>query len=313
MTLVKFVLHLVKQTRQIMKAHLLFPRYFRLIGFLLAVPGLVLGYLFLFHRYTIPDFGPGQHPGNMLSRLDNYTNELALTLVVVGLIFIAFAKVKTEDELTAYIRLNSLYWAILIHYLVLIFLTIYGLLNGGELTDEVLGINLIMPLIIFILRFYYLLYKNRDEYYAPPGYFLPHKPFNKIGKMLSLICLLIFISYIIYSIIIGGHESNAWDYFSISVLILPLTLLIWVFSKEAKEDEFINTIRLTAMQTAIYVNYVILLVANLYFYLSDFLFVEYVNLSTIPLIFIIVFQYRLYRLSKQTDDKKSNSVNLSIL
>ncbi len=293
-----------------MKAHLLFPRYFRLIGFLLAIPGLVLGYLFLVRSYSIPGFGPTPNPNDLLGRFYTYTNELALALVIIGLVFIAFSKVKKEDELTAYIRLNALYWAILVNYLILISVLIAQSFLG-EFSYE--HINLIMPLIIFILRFYYLLNRNQNEYYAPPLYFLPHKPFNKLGKILSLICLIIVIACTVYNMIAGWHETSVWDYFSYSFYVFPFLLLMWAYSRVSKEDEYIDTIRLNAMQIAIYVNYAILFFANLFLYFTDFLLVEVLNLSTIPLIFIIVFQYRLYQLSRQIDDKKSNQVNLNML
>jgi hypothetical protein len=308
-----------------MKTRLLFPRFFRPIGFVLAVPGLVLGYLFLVHKYRIPGFGPEPKPNDMAGMFYTYTNELALALVIVGLIFIAFSKIKKEDELTALIRLNSLYWAILINYLVLLIgVGVLLIFKDGEFYEalspfNILHLSLILPLIIFLLRFYYLLYKNKDEYYTPPLYFLAYHPFNKIAKALSIIVLTIFIvKTIAFTIIYWGQDSwfstsHFWSYFEYLYYITPFILLIWIYSKEQKEDEYINSLRLSAMQTAIYVNYAILLIANFSFYLLEFLSVETYNLSTIPLIFIIVFQYRLYRLSKQNDENSNNSITLNTL
>jgi hypothetical protein len=308
-----------------MKTRLLFPRYFRPIGFLLAIPGLVLGYLFLFHKYRIPGFGPEPKPNNMVGMFYTYTNELALALVIIGLLFIAFSKVKNEDELTALIRLNSLYWAILINYLVLLIgVGILLALKDGELYEalspfNVLHLSLILPLIIFLLRFYYLLNKNKDEYYIPSLHFLPYNPFNKIGKVLTITVLtIIMVKTIAFTIIYWGEDSwfstpHFWSYFEPLYYLSPFILLIWVYSKEQKEDEFINSIRLNAMQTAIYVNYAILLMANFSFYLLEFLSVETYNLSTIPLIFIIVFQYRLYLLSKDNEEKASKTITLNTL
>ena len=298
-----------------MKSHLLFPRYFRPIGFLLAIPGLVLGYLFLFERYSIPGFGPPPILNNISGRFDTYTNELALALVILGLLFIAFSKVKREDELTALMRLNALYWAILANYLVIFAWSILVQFTNMGNNDRVLDLNLIMPLIIFVLRFYYLLYKNKDEYYIPALHFLPYRPFNKIGKGVSIIFMAIFI----FSVIIelskqwDSIPSKLSDYINVSYYISPYIYLIWIYSKERKEDEYVNSIRLTAMQIAIYVNYAILLVTNFFVYGLSFFVVEVLNFSTMPLIFIIVFQYRLYQLSKQSDEKNSSSINLNIL
>lgn len=323
-----------------MKIQFLFPHYFRVIGFILAIPGFLLGILFLFFHYTIPGFGPdgGEHfkttNTNTITGvrtvysnyLESCTNELALTLVIVGLLFITFSKLKREDELTARIRLNALYWAILISYLVLFIGSVSIFIDSAahnwyERSSNSLGfgnildINLIMPLVIFILRFYYLLYNKKDAYYMPTLRFLPYQPFNKTGKILSLICIVIVGPGTIYLRSLPIFSELRWwmDYLYMLYYVMPFILLLWVYSKEQKEDEYISSIRLNAMQIAIYVNYGILLIANFLFFELDFLTVETYNISTILLIFILVFQFQLYRLSKQTDGKRNNTVNLNIL
>lgn len=313
-----------------MKSHLLFPARFRYLGALLAAPGFVLGFLFLFYNYTIPGFGkyPDQH-NNIPGVFENYTNELALVLIVAGLLLIAFSKMKNEDELTASIRLNALYWAIFVNYLLYITWVIYevaGLAFNTWLPDYIspmaqqfIMYNLFMPLVIFILRFYYLVYRTKSEYKIAPLHFLPYKPFYKIAKILSVLCIIIAIPLVVYSFLNNSWflitvNESAWVMYSDGLYyIMPFILLLWVYSKERKEDEYISTIRLEAMQIAVYANYAILLVSNFFFFSLDFLLIQILNLSTIPLIFIIVFQSRLLRLSWLVNDKKNNSLNLNIL
>lgn len=78
-------------------------------------------------------------------------------LALTGLVFIAFAKVKHEDEYTNSLRLNSWQWSVLINCFLLLFcfLFIYGLPFFA-----VMFYNMYSILLIFIIRFKYLLYKN---------------------------------------------------------------------------------------------------------------------------------------------------------
>ncbi|GAA4338061.1 hypothetical protein GCM10023149_47830 [Mucilaginibacter gynuensis] len=299
-----------------MKARYLFPPVFRILGILMAIPGFILGYFVVFRDYAIPGFELHLRTRGYLDRaaFENFTNELALTLVVGGLLFIAFSKVKREDELTARIRLNALYWAILTNYLLYAAWLLLALLNEAFKVEflEVLtnkGFqfsldNFFLPLAIFIARFYYLLYKSKNEYQDIPLHFLPNKPYNVAGKLLSIALLL--------PSLYGMLDLFRGDYFEYLFYFMPFVFLLWIYSKERVEDEYINSIRLSAMQIAVYVNYAILLLANIFCYGIEFLLVQEINLITIPLIFVIVFQYRLYRLSKETS-RKSGQLNMNIL
>ncbi|GAB3932956.1 hypothetical protein [Mucilaginibacter myungsuensis] len=286
-----------------MKARFLFPSIFRILGILMAIPGFILGYLVVFKEYKIPDFVLHLRDHASLDRAEyeNFTNELALALVVVGLVFIAFSKVKREDELTARIRLNALYWAILTNYIIY---AIWFLMSGSaelfhwEMMSSALSgplhfslNNFFLPLSIFIGRFYFLLNKSKNEYVEAPVHFLPNRPYGLIGKALTLILLLPAI-YALFDFF-GANWLDAVYYF------LPLAMLLWIYSKERVEDEYINSIKLSSMQIAIYVNYVVLLLANFFCYGILFLLVQQLNLITIPLIFLIRFQYLLYKLRSQ--------------
>lgn len=90
----------------------------------------------------------------------NLTNEVALLGITIGLLMIVFVKEKIEDEYIAILRLKSMQWAVLISYIILIILnfSVYGL---GFLI--LLVYNLWTTLIVFIIKFYFSLYKLRKE------------------------------------------------------------------------------------------------------------------------------------------------------
>lgn len=289
-----------------MKTRFLFPAFFRIIGCLMALPGFVLGYFVVYQNFEMTGFGFRMRATSSigLPAVENFTNELALTLVIAGLMFIAFSKVKNEDEMTGKIRLNALYWAIPVNYIWYAFFIILTIVNTvikspaiNTLLDPFsdheayLVYNFFVPMLIFIARFYYLL--NRNAAGKPLGdiRLLKYKPFNALGKWLSYIIVLLIAASQLF---IHSETLDGMYWF------LPLTLMVWVYSKEKVEDEYINHLRLDALQIAVYANYAILLLSNFTVYGFGFLFIQLLNLATIPLIFVIRFQYRLYRLRRGT-------------
>lgn len=84
------------------------------------------------------------------------TDELLMLFVIpFGLIF-AFSKEKHEDEMVSAMRLNSLAWATIINYVIILlgYLFVYGMafLN-------VLMVAMISQLLIFILLFRFKIYR----------------------------------------------------------------------------------------------------------------------------------------------------------
>ena len=80
--------------------------------------------------------------------------------------------------------------------------------------------------------------------------------------------------------------------------------LLVSFSKEKTEDEFIGRLRLSSLLWAVWVNYILLLIAMLFVYGSAFLTVMVYNMFTVFIIFITRFQYLLYKNSKYASDEK---------
>ncbi|MBL0056018.1 MAG: hypothetical protein IPP31_07420 [Chitinophagaceae bacterium] len=76
------------------------------------------------------------------------------------------------------------------------------------------------------------------------------------------------------------------------------------FSKEKNEDEFIAELRLSSLLWAVCVSYILLLLAFLFVYGTPFLDVMVYNMFTVPIIFIVRFNYILIRNAKTIPDEK---------
>jgi hypothetical protein len=76
---------------------------------------------------------------------------------------------------------------------------------------------------------------------------------------------------------------------------LAIGLLMIAFSREKTEDEYIMTLRLQSLQWAALVNAILLVLATWFFYGTNFLNVMIYNMLTVLIIFVIRFQYVLYR------------------
>lgn len=149
-----------------MKTNLLLPARYKKIGIILFIPSLVLGLLVRFKEISF-DFltiqfssaNKDAYTGKVdFENLINLTDELAISGLIISLLFIAFAREKQEDEFIHHNRLESWQWAVLVNY-TLLFVGIW-LVHGLDFID-VMMYNMLTVLIIFIIRFNYVLYKNR--------------------------------------------------------------------------------------------------------------------------------------------------------
>ena len=147
-----------------MKNTLLLPHSYKRTGIIILLPALALGILvrffdFTFAFLTLPNGIASIKNKNLhLSEQINLTDELALTGIITGLLFIAFAREKKEDEYIAHTRLESLKWAVLINYILLLVVT--WLVHGFAYID-VMMYNMLTVLIIFIIRFNYVLNSSK--------------------------------------------------------------------------------------------------------------------------------------------------------
>ncbi len=147
-----------------MQTSLLLPNRYKKLGLFVLIPSLALGILVRFFDFQF-SFLTLNFAKTSINRKDlhledtiNLTDELALTGIIVSLLFIAFAREKTEDEYIAHTRLESLKWAVLINYVLLLAAT--WLVHGVGYID-VMMYNMLTVLIIFIVRFNYTLSNNK--------------------------------------------------------------------------------------------------------------------------------------------------------
>ncbi|MEO7309010.1 MAG: hypothetical protein ABIX01_01320 [Chitinophagaceae bacterium] len=150
-----------------MISSLLLPNPYKRYGLILLVPSLVLGILVRFSDFHFSfltlNFAKTHINGKNIHLEDNInlTDELALTGIIIALLFIAFAREKREDEYIAHTRLESLKWAVLINYLLLLMAT--WAVHGVAYID-VMMYNMLTVLIIFIIRFNYTLNNGKKTF-----------------------------------------------------------------------------------------------------------------------------------------------------
>lgn len=143
-----------------MQAKWLFPHRYRLIGWVLFVPSLLIGIAnwcggFRFNWLDVQGtWFRGCWDGNCTN---NLTDELAGLGVIAGLLLVAFSKEKVEDEMISRLRLESLQWGIYANYLILAvaMLTVYDIAFV-----DVMICNMFTVLLVFIGRFRWLLHRH---------------------------------------------------------------------------------------------------------------------------------------------------------
>jgi sterol desaturase/sphingolipid hydroxylase (fatty acid hydroxylase superfamily) len=87
-------------------------------------------------------------------------------------------------------------------------------------------------------------------------------------------------------------------------VVFIIGALLVGFTKEKREDEFIAGLRLSSLQWAVWVNYTVLLLAFLLVYGTAFINVMVYNMFTVLIIFIVRFNFLLYKSTKAVADEK---------
>lgn len=133
------------------------------------------------------------------------------------------------------------------------------------------------------------------------NYLLPHT-YKKIGWFITIPLLLIGIFlFPLGEKLTFLSQPNWLDTFpgqytdEVIAAGLIIGMLLIAFSKEKTEDEYINKIRLESLQISVLINYLLLIICILVVYDVDFLAVMTYNMFTILLLFIIRFNFIIYR------------------
>ena len=87
-------------------------------------------------------------------------DELIVIAIIVGGLTIGFTKEKIEDEFIYKLRKDSLVWALIFNYAVLIFATVFVY---DFVFFDVLVFNMFTPLVFFVFRFNFLKYKSQSH------------------------------------------------------------------------------------------------------------------------------------------------------
>ena len=151
-----------------MKTSYLLPSKFKLFGWALFLVGLITGILIYLNNFesdflTVKVFAIYNDNSffdnnkGFFKFIDNsIIDELAAIAIIIGGFFVGFSKEKEEDEFISKLRMDSLAWAMIVNYTILIL----SILFIYEMTFfNVLVFNMFTPLIFFIIRFNFLKYK----------------------------------------------------------------------------------------------------------------------------------------------------------
>ncbi|PWK18529.1 hypothetical protein [Xanthomarina spongicola] len=156
-----------------MKTNYLLPNKYKSLGWILFILGLIggifmysIGYesdvltMKVFSIYN-EDFIMKEERGFFkIIEENSILDELISLAIIIGGLIIVFTKEKVEDEFIYKLRTDSLVWALIFNYAILIFaiLFIYGLTFF-----DVLVFNMFTPLLFFIIRFNFLKLKSNSH------------------------------------------------------------------------------------------------------------------------------------------------------
>ena len=119
----------------------------------------------------------------------------------------------------------------------------------------------------------------------------PHS-FQKVGWVIFAIGVLTG-AYILLVQYDSSYTLN-----NVAIISICVGALLATCSREKVEDEMTQQLRLNSLLTALYINYLVLIVCSLLIYDLEFLHVMMYNMFTILLIFMVVFRYKIWRAKK---------------
>lgn len=157
-----------------MKTNYLLPNKYKPLGWILLVLGIIGGIFVIIEDYE-SDILRIQVlaiiiENNFLKPEDGYSyfkfltndiiDELSSIFIIIGGLIIGFTKEKVEDEFIYKLRKDSLVWALIVNYIILIIAIIF--IYTFTFFD-VLVFNMFTPLLFFIIRFNFLKHKSRSD------------------------------------------------------------------------------------------------------------------------------------------------------
>lgn len=147
-----------------MKNSYLFPSCFKKIGWIMFLLFLVFSifsfYLEKIDGWYIHVFALVDGDHYFTWGREDISNEFTFLGITLSLLFISFAREKEEDEYISRMRCESLVWAVIVNYIILIIATwlIYGIPYL-----QVMMYNMFTMLFLFIFKFHLALYKLKKS------------------------------------------------------------------------------------------------------------------------------------------------------
>ena len=144
----------------------LFPNHFKMIGWFIFLPSLILGLISLSGVMTFEVSLPVIYNSGVFSdenqgffktaEIDFFPNLFGI-LTIIGGILVGFSKEKIEDEYISSLRLKSVFWSLIVSYSIvsILFITVFG-----SLFLTVMILIMFLPLVLYVFRFNYLLLKK---------------------------------------------------------------------------------------------------------------------------------------------------------
>jgi len=155
-----------------MKTNYLLPNKYKLIGWILLIIGLIGGiYLIgtdyesdalnvkVFAIYNDDTFF-SNNSGFFKIIENSIVDELVSIAIIIGGLVVGFTKEKVEDEFIYKLRKDSLVWAIIANYIILLLAIIFVY---SFTFFDVLVFNMFTPLLFFIIRFNFLKLKSNSN------------------------------------------------------------------------------------------------------------------------------------------------------
>lgn len=118
--------------------NLLFPRSFRLVGWILFVPAIIMGILIVSGSCTLTGVA------------ETVENDAVIIGIALGAVFIVCSKEAREDEMTRSIRLSALLNALYVYVVLVIAST---LLINGVAFFQFMVVNLVLLPVIYVVMF----------------------------------------------------------------------------------------------------------------------------------------------------------------
>lgn len=151
-----------------MKTNYLLPNKYKLMGWILFIIGLISGFILYLSEYETEfltvkvlsiynDQIFGSDNGFFKVIENSIVDELIALLIIIGGLIVGFTREKVEDEFIYKLRKDSLVWAIIFNYSILIFTIIFVY---DLAFFDVLVFNMFTPLVFFIIRFNFLKLKS---------------------------------------------------------------------------------------------------------------------------------------------------------